>query len=108
LGKLNEPRSIPYAFRVVEIDDIVWLYDDSERTHLCSAQKSIWAEPLYSTGEDTDGLVDGIDPAYFDARTIEALVSMPVRLDDEYTGPQVSETEAWDAAREAAHANHLL
>jgi len=47
MSKLNTPREIPYAFRVVEVDEVVWLYDDSTRWHLCEAAKSIWMEPLY-------------------------------------------------------------
>ena len=37
--KLNAPREIPYAFRVVAFDEWVWLYDDSERSFICDTAR---------------------------------------------------------------------
>ncbi|NBT36216.1 MAG: hypothetical protein EBT03_11910 [Betaproteobacteria bacterium] len=102
---LNDPRTIPYAFRVVEIDGIVWLYDDSERTYICSAVPCIFAEPLYAVNDEEMELPRG---DYWVANDIERRESFPVPIDPEFSGPQVPYKDAWDAAVEAANANHII
>jgi len=99
---LNAPRTIPFAFRAVEIDGWVWLFDDSERTYICSASPNIWAEPLYPVdGDDWDypesDYFGASNPAFAKA------VEVPVAFDAD-----ADSTEAWDEAREEANANHVL
>ena len=99
---MNEPRTTPFEFRVFIADRIVWLFDDSERTYLCSTQPSIYAEPLYAlNGED---LEIGVEADYFSARTIAQLETTPI---DTYAA-DTDDKEAWDDAREEANANHRL
>ena len=109
---LNDPRTIPFAFRVVALDGCVWLYDDSSRTYACSSSPLIWAEPLYTLDldEDDDGAELLPDPNYWAASTIEQLDSEPLDLDldPDDISPDTCERYAWDAAREAAHADHRI
>jgi hypothetical protein len=109
---LNAPRTIPYAFRVVEYDGAAWLFDDSSRTFICSFQPTIFMEPLYPLAltdeEHEEWYMSHPDADYFDARTIERLPSVPVPLWEDDITPDVEEKIAWDTAREAAQANHLL
>lgn len=102
---LNAPRTIPYEFRVVEIDGFVWLFDNSARTFCCSATPSMWLEPLYSTDGSDDHYPD---PAYFTQHDIEKLESLLVY--DEGAGPEADENEndAWAEARNTATTNHLI
>jgi hypothetical protein len=90
----------------------VWLYDDSTRTYICSAQPNLWLEPLYPcapeglTEEEREQYdADAYDcppkPDYRDAGTIGSLPSVAI-FDAEIDTP---EKEAWDAAREEAEAN---
>jgi len=102
---LNDPRTIPYAFRVVEIDGEVYLYDDSSRTYCCSATPAIFVEHLYGLTEEWAEDPYYFDPSYFDARTIERLESIPVPVD---CPADMTEEEAWDAAREEARGNCLI
>lgn len=118
---LNDPRTIPYAFRVVELDGWVWLYDDSSRTYICSPTPTIFMEPLYPcpvppAGEEwTDeqyerahsDAYDSVPEAdYWGADTIERLESIAIdNLDPDDTAPDTDEKTAWDAAREEANAN---
>lgn len=102
---LNDPRTIPYQFRVIELEGIVWLYDDSERTFICSATACIFAQPLYAIDDEEMELPGG---EYWVAGDIECRESFPVPLDPEFIGPQVPYREAWDAAVEAANANHII
>jgi len=108
MSKLNAPRSIPYAFKVVALDGCVWLYDDSSRTYVCSAQPCIWAEPLYALDpDDSDELLPEAD--YYAASTIEQLDSEPIDgLDPDDISPDNCERDAWERAREEAHANHRI
>lgn len=79
MGKLNAPRDQPYDFKVFEMDGVVWLFDDSVRTYICSAQGVIFAEPLYwMNGECDDVLPDAnyFDPDVAKTRS-EFLVSIP-------------------------------
>lgn len=102
---LNDPRTIPYSFRVVEMEGVVWLYDDSERTYICSQVPCIFAEPLYALDEGVEELPGG---DYWQAKDIENRESFPVPVDPEYTGPLVPYQDAWDAAYQAATSNHII
>lgn len=106
MSKLNQPRTIPYSFKVFEYEGIVWLYDDSSRTYICSAQPSIWAEPCYWIDGECDERLP--EPDYFDSGIPGKCPSANLRADREEYRWDVSESEAWDCAREEAHANHLL
>ena len=100
---LNAPRTLPFAFRVVEIDGWAWLFDDSERTYICSANPTIWAEPLYSIDGDYEeeypesSYFGASDPAFAKAEEV------PVEF-----GADADDVEAWDDAREEANANHVI
>jgi len=98
---LNEPRKIPFDFRVVEFDGYVWLYDNSERSYLCSAQPTIWLEPLYEVDGDSE---DYPDPCYVDAGAKCFEGSQKVLNAEAEEDPK----DAWDSAREEAQANHIL
>jgi hypothetical protein len=115
---MNEPRTLPYAFRVFEFAGGVYLYDDSVRSFPCTAVPHIAAEELYGLcncgDEDGDcgdvvccrcnnGVREG--DALFLARDVEGRESFPIELDDEYAAAAVPEGVAWDAAREEANAN---
>lgn len=91
MGRLNAPRQIPYEFHVFEWDGMVWLFDQSERQFPCTAVPHIYAEPLYWVDSECD----------------EPLRDGGLFLDD-YQAPDVPDQEAWDAAREEAHANHRI
>jgi len=99
---LNKPRTIPFDFQVVEIDGWVWLFDNSERTYLCSAFPNIWAEPLYSLGEDE---TDHPESDYFPENVLECNEAKAVPVDND---AELNPVEAWDDAREEANANHIL
>lgn len=137
MARLNAPREVPYDFKVVELEGVAWLYDNSERTFIASANPTIWMEPLYSTcpAEDdqcprclngTIGYeygearcrgecgstwvedIHGIEPNYWGASSIEKLTAYDVPLESDEISASVPEKEAWDAAREEANANHLV
>ena len=102
---LNEPRFIPYEFRVFEFDGLVWLYDASERTYPCTATPHIYAEPLYcnmpehaESGCDCSAFGEG---ALFQERDVDAFKSFAVCT----IAASVPEREAWDDAREDANGN---
>lgn len=99
---LNGPRTVPYDFKVFSMDGVVWLYDNSSRHFLCSAQAMIWAEPLYWWEPECDDILPDAD--YFDASGIEGFGPVDIAS---YPA-DVSEKEAWNDAREDAHANHRL
>jgi hypothetical protein len=100
---MNEPRTIPYAFRVVEIDGLVWLYDDSERTYICSQIPMVYCEALGAVDSDDESYYPDAD--YFAASEVtrHPWREVPVTL-----GVDVTHDEAWDVAREEATANSLL
>ena len=107
---LNAPRTIPYEFRVVAFDGLVWLYDNSSRTYICDQVPKILLEPLYSLEPDhDDGAMYGVNSDYFCARDIEKLpyVAVPVRNAEDYAA-DVSERDAWDTARVEANSNCLI
>ena len=137
MGKLNAPREIPYEFRVVLHDFVVWLYDDSERTYCCTATPSVWMEALYhflpeegaecpgcksgtiSYNEDRDeaactgecGSIWGLelpDPDYFSEGALQSEQNRAVPLAPDEVAFDVPKKDAWDSAREAANANHLI
>jgi hypothetical protein len=56
MGRLNAPREVPYEFFVVEVDGMVWLYDNSERTHACDCVPKVWMEPLYAVLPEDEAL----------------------------------------------------
>lgn len=103
---MNDKRTMPYAFRVFARDGWAWLYDDSERTYICSQQANVWAEPLYFLGEEgAHGEDDIPDPDYFAASHRDPIEgSIPTR---EVPATE-TETDAWDQAREHAQGNHYL
>ena len=103
MSRLNAPRDVPYEFRVVEIEGWVWIYDDSERTYICSFVPMIWAEPIYPMDRADDGY-DWPESDYWEARKVEGLHSESV---DTYS-VEVDREEAWDDAREEACANCRL
>jgi len=110
---MNGARELPYEFRVVEVLGWVWLYDNSSRTYCCTSTPSVFAEPLYpiEAEETEDSWEYPLDSAYFEvSRSCEEglLGSLPVEMDSEWTAQDVSEKDAWDAAREEAQGNHLL
>jgi hypothetical protein len=107
MSKLNAPRTIPYAFRVVAIYEWAWLYDDSERTFICDTDPKIFMEPLYAL-EEGDHEASPPESNYFHAHSIEKLENFPVPLDGEYVASDVSETDAWDSAREEAQGNCII
>lgn len=102
---LNAPRTIPFDFRVFELDGIVWLFDDSSREYPCTATPHVYCEPLYCL-DDSD--LDGLDGGLMLASQVQALETVQVPLDSDATAPEVSDREAWDAAREEALANYLI
>jgi hypothetical protein len=110
MSKLNAPRTIPYDFKVVAVDGWVWLYDDSERTYICSATPTVFMEALYPQNESEDGheYAQCPDPNYFDARDISKLESVSLELKAEEVTPDIEHDEAWDMAREEAHANYRI
>ena len=100
---MNETRTVPYDFRVFEMDGVVWLYDESSRTYPCTSTPHVYAEPLYACdGSDIWPLDPGLfavargaDPAF----PGEAVMVIPA---------EEEEREAWDDARGEAQANHLI
>lgn len=108
MGKLNAPREIPYEFKVFELDEVVWLFDESSRSFPCTAVPHIYAEPLYWTNQDYDGEPMPLDGSLFRARDVEKLASQSVELWDEDISPDIPDQEAWDSAREEAQANHYI
>ena len=106
MGKLNQPRAVPYDFQVVAIDGWAWLFDDSERTYICSQTPMIWLEPLYS--EEGDDYDYPPDSTYYPAAFVKSQTCVGVDVDPDYIGADVDHREAWDAAREEANANHLI
>jgi hypothetical protein len=108
---MNGPRSLPYAFRVVEVLGWAWLYDNSSRTFCCTSTPSVYAEALYPIEDEVDEWAAPPDSAYFEVSRFcdEGLKgSVSIELDDEYTAPEAEEKDAWDAARDEASANHRL
>jgi hypothetical protein len=106
---LSDPRTIDYAFEVFTADGWVWLFDDSERTYLCSPRAYVWAEPLYSQGDGDADYPDGVDADYPDGAYFLA-IGVERRAVEVLTIDHTEETEAtaWDDAREEANANHRL
>lgn len=103
---LNAPREIPYAFRVLEIDGIVWLFDSSEYTYCCSSTPTYFLEPVYWADGECDEILP--DCGYWSAHWVDAQESIPVPLHPSDIAPDVDVFDAWDTAREEVHANHLL
>ena len=105
---LNDPREIDYAFRVVEFDEWIWLYDDSSRTYLCEARPSIYMEALYPSCEDEERF-DELLMCYPDAAYLhdsDKVFTGSVEVD---AWPMdLDEVEAWDEAREEANGNCRL
>ncbi len=103
---LNDPRTIPYEFRVFRCDGWIWLYDNSSRSYPCTATPHIYAEALYTDdGRDepspdgslfTAAQVDGFEQAAIDILHVEDIA------------PDVPESAAWDTASEAACAQSAL
>ena len=102
---LNQKRTIPFDFRVFEMDGIVWLFDESERTYPCTAIPHIYAEPMYFMNGDAES--DLPDGNLFLASSIESResIKVPVKIDREDWG---DEREAWNDAWEKANSNCLL
>ena len=111
MSKLNAPRETPYDFRVFESEGIVWLFDNSSRTYICSQTPNIWAEPLYWSDGECDEMLPEAD--YFSVSRGDTLPwdTCGVGNRHEPSGiwdESVSEKEAWDDAREEANANHRI
>lgn len=120
---LNQPRSIPYAFRVCEFDGWVWLYDDSSRTFIASLTPTIFVEPLYPVPSPPEGIewtdeqreaayMDAYDSVpdsdYYEARFIERFSWVAIPLNDDEEAADWSEDGeriAWDSARDSAVSN---
>lgn len=98
MGKLNAPREIPYDFRLFAADGWVWLYDDSERTYLCSATPCVFAEPVYALSDEAE---DGgyPEPDYFGESTVQRAKGAKLELDIPWDEPA---EDAWNTAREYA------
>jgi len=91
-----------YEFYVFEWNDIVWMYDNNVRTHVCSFQPSVYAHPIYTTAEDDEGVMDYAEPKYFDPSDIPNpthAMTLSSRMDEQ---------EAWEEAMEEISANHPL
>jgi hypothetical protein len=91
-----------YEFYVFEWEEIVWMYDDNERTFVCSFRPSIYARPIYTTAEEDEGMMDNVEPKYFDPDNLPATrhaMTLPSVMDEE---------EAWEEAMEEVSANHPL
>ena len=103
---LNQPRTIPYQFRVFQVDDIAWLTDMSEVTYPCTATPHLYCEALYTLSDSDDYYLP--DPSLFLERDVasRALHEVTLHTDDEL--PETDSKTAWDAAREAANQNHLV
>jgi len=106
---LNDPRTIPYKFRVFEYEHIAWLVDLSEHQFPCTATPHVYCEPLYYL--DDDGRCEDVmpDAGLFTLDHMHALVLHELDwLDPGWTTAETDETDAWDVAREEANANHLI
>jgi hypothetical protein len=103
---LNQPRAgLPYDFRAVAFGNAVWLYDNSSRTFCCSTQPAVWLEPLYWLDGECDDLLP--ECGYWGAADVERYESAPVPVADDDNWDDC-DSDAWDAAREEAHANYPL
>jgi len=103
---LNDPRTIPYEFRVFRCDGWIWLYDNSSRSYPCTATPHVWAEALYADDGRDEYHPDG---SLFTAAQVEGFEQAAIdRLDPEDIAPNVSERDAWDTASEAACADCAL
>jgi len=106
MDKLNAPRDLPFAFKVFELEGFAWIFDDSERTYICSQIPNVWAEPLYPLNHEDPEYWPG--PDYFGARMVEGLELFPVPMGEDEVAPDTDKQEAWDDAREEACANQLI
>ena len=109
MPRLNAPREIPYDFHVVKFDCFVWLYDESQRTYICSATPMIYVEALYWDGPEDEEPDNHPDPTYIG----ESTLALGKALDQVEKVPvecpfDMDEKEAWDVAREEANANCLI
>ncbi len=111
MSRLNQPRNgLPYDFRVVEMHEIVWLYDRSEHVYCCTFRPAYWLEPLYwydtsRMGDEDYPLPDG---GYYDTRIVDDCQNAAtVRVSDEDNWHDNC-NDAWEAAREEVHANYPL
>ena len=90
-----------YEFYIFEWEEIVWMYDENERTFTCSHQPHIYARPVYTTAEDDEGIMDNVEPRYFGTWRPRArhAMTVPSTMDEE---------EAWEEAMEEVSANHPI
>lgn len=103
---LNEKRTIPYEFRVFEMDGWAWLYDESERMYLCTSTPHVYAEPVYPMSGEYDDPYP--EEALLRASEVESMESFSVEIDPDDADPEMDRAEAWNAAREEANANHRV
>jgi len=111
---MNEPRQIPFDFCVVLWHEVIYLVDRSEVTHPYSTLAHYLCEPLYL--EDDDGESEILypqhmvfhDSIYILESDIDDDELISLEMDSEDISPNLDRDEAWDMAREEAHANRRI
>jgi len=103
---INDPRKIDYDFKLLLYDEWVFLFDDSERSFLCSSIASVYLVPVFKAGTspwETDTLyveqpeICYTDPLYMracDLHHYPKVDLIPVDKDED-------NDHAWDEAHEA-------
>jgi len=99
MGKLNAPREIPYDFHTVEFDEIIYLFDNSVDTYICSQVKHVFLEPICSSDREELGSNIG---DYWTRKTVEEFKLIPLKMEDEDITSDVEDWRAWESARDAA------
>ncbi len=92
-----------FEFYVFEWQGVVWLYDDNERTHICSSQPTIYAYPMYGQTQHDQDSLDHLEPTYFSPELVAMENPMFVLSVDEEDAEQ-----AWEQAMEEVSANHPI
>ena len=102
---LNGPREINYSFKLCFWDGWAFLFDDSERTYLCSTQPSIYAVPVWKEGLtpwETEDLIGSspelcyAEPIYLSDQVLSGCSVIDVLEVDK----EVHNQEAWCDAHE--------
>lgn len=107
---LNDPRTIPYEFRVFEMYGWAWLYDESERQYPCTATPHIYAEALYPVSEEAVAEFDhyGLYPDEILLSVGRGGLGVEDSLELMGVDFDVEREEAWGDARENACGNCLI